>query len=119
MKKIFRLKKNHDIAKIVQKRQRIGRDNFIVYYQQSEDEISKIAFSVSKKYGNAVERNKAKRIARAICSKVIPNIKKMNFVVVIKLNSKNKEYFELEQELLFIFNTINKKQNKGDRNVKN
>lgn len=119
MKKIFRLKKNHDIAKIVQKRQRIGRDNFIVYYQQSEEVTPKIAFSVSKKYGNAVERNKAKRIARAISSKVITNVNNINFVVVIKLNSKNKKYFELEQELLFIFNTIKKKQNKGDHNVKN
>lgn len=119
MKKINRLKKNHDIAKIVQKRQRIGKDNFIVYYQPSNEEISKVAFSVSKKYGNSVERNKAKRIARSICQKIIKEVKNYNFVIVIKLNSKNKEYIELEQELLFIFKMIIKRQVKGDNNDKN
>ena len=119
MKKINRLKKNHDIAEIVQKRQKFSRDNFIVYYQKTEAEISKIAFSVSKKYGKAVERNKAKRIARSICRKIIKEIKYYNFVVVIKLNSKNKEYKELEQELFYIFKMIIKRQIKGDKNDKN
>ena len=119
MKKINRLKKNHDIAEIVQKRQKFSRDNFIVYYQKTEAEISKIAFSVSKKYGNSVERNKAKRIARSICQKIIKEVKNYNFVIVIKLNSKNKEYIELEQELLFIFKMIIKRQVKGDNNDKN
>lgn len=116
MKKINRLKKNHDIAKIVQKRQRIGKFNYIVYYQKNNDPIPKFAISVSKKYGNAVERNKAKRIVRSICQNIINKITNYNFVIVVKLNSKNKNYFELEQELLLIFETITKKQLKGDKN---
>ena len=116
MKKIFRLKKNHDIAAIVQKRQRVGRENYIVYYQYNKDEIPKVAFSVSKKYGKAFERNKAKRIARAITSKVIKELKNINIVIVIKYNSKGKKYDILEKELLSIFKTIVLKQLKGDLN---
>ena len=116
MKKIFRLKKNHDIAAIVQKRQRIGRENFIVYYQYNKEEIPKIAFSVSKKYGKSFERNKAKRIAREITRKVINDLKFLNLVVVIKYSSKEKKYEILEKELLSIFKTIVLKKLKGDLN---
>ena len=80
MKKINRLKKNHDIALIVQKKQRIYRDNYIVYYQYTNCEIPKIAFSVSKKYGKAVERNKAKRRARSIFREYLTKIKNTNMV---------------------------------------
>ena len=82
----------------------------------SLDFILEIAFSVSKKYGKAFERNKAKRIARAITSKVIKELKNINIVIVIKYNSKGKKYDILEKELLSIFKTIVLKQLKGDLN---
>lgn len=116
MKKIFRLKKNHVIALIVKKKQRIVKDNYIVYYQFENEKIPKIAFSVSKKYGHAVERNKAKRIARQITRKIIYNLKNVNMVVVIKNNSKNVDFEILENELLGILKKIKLKQMKGDNN---
>ncbi len=113
MKKIYRLKKNHDIAIIVQKRQRIVKANYIVYYQYSEDIIPKVAFSVSKKYGKAVERNKAKRIARAIVSKKIMNIQNLAMVIIIKPVSKNCQFIILKQELFSIMDKILLEQSKG------
>lgn len=118
MKKIYRLKKNHDIALIVQKRQRIYRNNYIVYYQYKEEEIPKIAFSVSKKYGKAVERNKAKRIARSIFINEIKKIKNVDMVVVIKTASKNQEYDILKNDLLYCIKMILLKQPKGEKDEK-
>lgn len=116
MKKIYRLKKNHDIAAIVQKRQRVGRENYIVYYQYNKDEVPKVAFSVSKKYGKAFERNKAKRIAREITRKAISELKNLKLVIVIKYNSKDQKFEILEKELLSIFKTIVLRQPKGEFN---
>lgn len=116
MNKIYRLKKNHDIATIVQKRQRIGRENYIVYYQYNNESIPKVAFSVSKKYGTAVERNKAKRIARAITQKSIEKLEKVAFVVVIKFCAKGKKFDILEKELSSILRTIFVRQPKGEKN---
>lgn len=119
MKKINRLKKNHDIALIVQNRQRIYRDNYVVYYQYKDEEVPKIAFSVSKKYGKAVERNKAKRIARSIFINEIKKLKKVNIVVVIKSISKNKDYEILKNDLLYCIKMILLKQPKGEKDEKN
>lgn len=116
MKKIYRLKKNHDIAAIVQKRQRVGRENYIVYYQYNKDEVPKVAFSVSKKYGKAFERNKAKRTAREITRKAINELKNLKLVIVIKYNSKDQKFEILEKELLSIFKTIVLRQPKGEFN---
>lgn len=115
MKKIYRLKKNHDIAKIVQKRQRITRTNYTIYYQYSDIDIPKIAFSVSKKYGKAFERNKAKRIARSIVSERIKELSKVLMVIVIKPVSKDCDYKILKQELFSIINKIITFQSKGEK----
>ena len=116
MKKIYRLKKNHDIAKIVHKRQKISKEYYVVYYQYNNSPIPKVAFSVSKKYGMAVERNKAKRIARSIVQKSIKSLNYINMVIVIKNKAKNALYTLLEKELLASLKMILNKQAKGENN---
>ena len=118
MKKIYRLKENHDIAAIVQKRQRVGRENYIVYYQYNKDEVPKVAFSVSKKYGKAFERNKAKRIVREI---VRPNLSLLNnkkIVIVIKQNAKGIPFVELKQELENMIKKLNKKGENYEQKIR-
>lgn len=115
MNKVNRIKKNHDIASIVQKKQRISRNYYTVYYQYKVMETPRFAFSVSKKYGNAVERNYAKRIARAVVQKKLKELENVLAVIVIKLNAKNKSYQELEKELLMMLTQI-KTKNKGEKN---
>lgn len=116
MKKIYRLKKNHDIAKIVQKKQRISKEYYVVYYQYNNSPIPKVAFSVSKKYGIAVERNKAKRIARSIVQKHVKTLNYINMVIVIKNKAKNTLYDLLEKELFTSIKMILNKQPKGENN---
>lgn len=48
MKKENRLKKNLEIASIVNKRKRVVNNNYIIYYQKSETGKLRIAVSVSK-----------------------------------------------------------------------
>ena len=79
MKKEFRLKKNHEIAKVVKIRQRICGECYNLYYQKNNIK-TKIAFSVSKKYGTAVERNYAKRVAREIIREYYDTLPKDNIV---------------------------------------
>lgn len=118
MKKEYRLKKNHEIASIVLKRQRISSNYYIIYFlynkERTENVINtKVAISVSKKYGKAFERNKAKRLVREI---IRPNLSLLNdkkIVIVIKPSSKNILFDELKQDLVSLLKRVNKK---GDKN---
>ena len=99
MKKINRLKKNHDIASVVGKRKKIVSPFCIIYYDSSDKVYTRCAISVSCKYGNAVERNLAKRRVRTILHPIIKHIGGVNLVVVIRISFKNAQYSVLQKEI--------------------
>ena len=107
MKKKYRIKKNHEIASIVNIRKKVVK--------KTENQVARFAFSVSKKYGKAVERNKAKRIARSIFRKYLNVYHNIDFVVIIKPSSKKANYDELENEVEFLLDLINKKNSKEEK----
>ncbi len=109
MKKKYRIKKNQEIASIVNAKNKVIGNNFIIYYQISSIENIRVAFSVSKKYGKAFERNKAKRIARSLFQDYTKEYLKLNLVVVIKPALKKTVYLELKKEVDFLMKLISKK----------
>lgn len=96
MKKENRIKKNEEIALIVKGKQKARSDYFYIYFQPSND-IFKVAISVSKKYGNAVERNHAKRVLREIIRPKIANYQPMKIVVVVRNELKNASFQTLDE----------------------
>ena len=75
----------------------------ILYNQELENSIG-VGYTASKKIGNAVKRNKAKRIMRELSRKIIINCKTNTYFVLIAKASLLKEKFgillkELETNL--------------------
>ena len=108
MKKENRIKKNEEIAKIVLGKQKVKSDYFFIYYQKNEN-ITRVAVSVSKKIGNSVKRNHAKRIIREL---VRPNLNKfnpVNLVVVVKKDLRDVDFFKLTEEMFRCLELINKR----------
>ena len=97
MEKQSRLKKSEEIARVVQKRIRGSGLYYVLYYQSSLK--IQIAFSVSKKYGNAVERNYAKRVMREICRPFILTIPCVKIVIVVKKEAKQANFKSLKMDL--------------------
>ena len=64
MNKRFRIKKNEEFSRIISYRHSKAGRVFIVYYNDRKEEQARVGISVSKKLGNAVERNKIKRQVR-------------------------------------------------------
>lgn len=116
MKKELRLKKSHEIASIVNARKKVVNKNFIIYYRKNNTKENRFAFSVSKKYGHAFERNKAKRISRNVFRKLTNVCSGVDFVIVIKKEFKKANYLELEKEGKFLIELVDKrvKENKND-----
>ena len=76
-----------------------ARGNYYTVYYQKSDKVE-IAFSVSKKYGNAVERNYAKRVMREICRERVEFLPCVKFVIVVKKEAKNADFENLKKDLL-------------------
>lgn len=114
MKKELRLKKSHEIASIVNAKKKVVNKNYIIYYKKSDRDKSRFAFSVSKKYGHAFERNKAKRISRNVFRSLTNICNGVDFVIVIKKELKDSSFIELEKEAKFLLELINKKV-KGEK----
>ncbi len=110
MKKEYRIKKNHEIASIVNKRKKVSNKNYILYYQSNQTGKIRIAISVSKKYGYAFERNKAKRITRNILRPYLKKISNLDLIVVVKSTLKETKYSDLENEMQFLIKLIQNKR---------
>lgn len=110
MKKKFRLKKSHEIAKVVLSKQRVAGKHYTIYYMKRNDGV-KIAISVGKKYGNAVERNYAKRVVREIMRPLISQIPSYSLVIVVKEYSKELSFLEKKDSLEKTLKLLLRKEN--------
>lgn len=107
MKKIYRVKKNEDIEKIIKSKNSVGNKNYIIYIKKnSEANHFRLAMSVSKKIGNAVVRNRQKRLIRQVFNKYKLEIKPFDIFVIARNNSINLLYSEVESNLLHLLNKI-------------
>ena len=61
MEKKFRLRKNEDFKTAYKKGKNYWNKNLILYKKKNGLDYSRIGFSITKKFGNSVERNRAKR----------------------------------------------------------
>ena len=99
MKKRFSLKGRTNFQRIYQEGRRYRTNGFtIIYISERSNDIPKFGFSFDKKFGCAVERNKAKRVFRSIVVKLLPNIKS-GAKIVFRLNESFKmlDYAKIEE----------------------
>jgi ribonuclease P protein component len=114
MKKNFRIKKNEDIAEIIKGKNSVGNKNYIIYtMKDSEANHFRLAMSVSKKLGNAVVRNRQKRLIKQVFTKMKQEILPFDIFVIAKTNSVNLEYLEIENNIVNLLkkaNVLNKEK---------
>ena len=75
MQKNYRIKKSSEIEQVMKNGRSKANPYFIVYkYKKTDNENFRIAISVGKKIGNAVERNKVNRYIRNVTTEHKPTI---------------------------------------------
>ena len=106
MNKSYIIRKNEDIEKVLKKHNSVGNKYFVIYYLKSNS--FKAAFSVSKKLGCAVLRNRQKRILREIVRNHMNEIGNYELLIVAKKLSIDLEYLEKEDQIISLFKKIAK-----------
>ena len=79
-----RLKKNRDFKNVFNKGKSIAGLFVVIYWLPNKLSLNRFGFSVSKKVGNAVFRNRIKRILRAILSKDDKIEKGYDIIIIVR-----------------------------------
>lgn len=83
MKAVYRLKSSREFAHTYKNGKSVACKNLVLVYVRTGSDKLKAGFSVSKKIGKSVVRNKVKRRLREALSKHIPRLKQDYYYVFI------------------------------------
>ena len=91
-----------------------SRKTMIVQINKNDLSIIRVGFTCSKKIGNAVVRNRAKRRLRAIARQVLPNLGRVGFdyVLIGRYGSTvSSEFKTLKNDFISALEALNLKSN--------
>ena len=111
MKKRDIVKSSEEFNKILNNKQRVSNNRYIIFYYPSEDGKKYFGISAPKKYGNAVFRNKIKRRLRSLideCNLLFKNGKK--YIIIIKRDFINSAYKDNLESLRNFIGELNEKK---------
>lgn len=117
MKKINIVKKNEDYNRIIKTCKSYKYKDYIAYVEKTEDSIYHFGFSVGKKIGNAVIRNKYKRRIKNILDK-IDFKNNFNCIIIVKKGILDKSFKQMEEDLIELVKKINIiKENENEEKI--
>lgn len=104
MKKFEIVKKNTDFHDIINTGACLKNKYYYVYYKDNGLNFPKFGLAVSKKCGNAVQRNKLKRQLRMI----VDNhknlfLKDKNYIIMVRKSIVNLKYAQMKESLVNLF----------------
>lgn len=115
MKKINIIKSNEEYNRIIKNNKPYKYNEFLLYVEKNSENSYKFGFSVGKKIGNAVTRNKIKRRIKAILDKI--DFKKgFNCIIIVRKGILDKSFQEMEYDLNSIISKINIKEQRNEEN---
>lgn len=99
MKKDYRIKDSREFKQIMNNKIFYADPSFTIYVKKRKEDKARIGISVSKKYGNAVVRNKIKRQIRMMVQKLYDFDENFDTIILVRANYLSNTYETNEKRL--------------------
>ena len=107
MKSIYRLKKNYQYNYVYKHAASVADKNFVMLYcannKTGAKQVTKVGFSISKKYGKAVARNRIRRQLKAAVSAVMPTVAEGYNVIFLPRRHEAYDYSDVCGSVVALF----------------
>ncbi len=98
------IKSNSDFRRLYNRGKAVTDPALVIYYTKNRAGICHIGITTSKKIGNAVERNRSRRVIKEAFRKVCPQLEPCyDIVLVARSKTKYVKSTRLEEIMLGIF----------------
>ncbi|WP_059105093.1 ribonuclease P protein component [Shouchella shacheensis] len=104
MKKDQRVKKSQEFSKVFKEGTSFANRQFVLYVLAKEgQEQWRVGLSVSKRVGNAVVRNRVKRLVREVFQSATDELRPgCDYVVIARVPAKDLSYSEVRRSLFHV-----------------
>ena len=102
MRKIYRVKREKDFNAIFKSGMNCANRKFVIYRLPQEQPHFRVGLSVSKKLGNAVTRNRIKRLIRHVLMKHQDHLVADDFVVIARKGVEELDFDQVEKNLVHV-----------------
>ena len=104
--RIFKLKENRDFRRIYNRGKSFVSPYIVVYVSKNRTNNVRLGITAGKKIGNAVKRNRAKRVITAAFRSVLPHIHEgYDFVIVARTRILDVKSTVVADSLQSLFNS--------------
>ncbi|MEA1914349.1 MAG: ribonuclease P protein component [Campylobacterota bacterium] len=104
LSKDYRLNSQRDFSRIYRSGSKWHTHSFVAFFMP--DEKFSFGFVTSKKIGNAVVRNKARRRLRAVVNDLASKLKTGKYIFVAKDTLAHNDYDKLKKDFHFAFKRL-------------
>ena len=101
MNKKYRLRRNRDFQYTYRKGRSLGHPLLVLIYRETNRNENRIGFSITKKFGNAVQRNRIKRQLREILRLQLQHLRQgYDMIFVVRKEAGEASYHTLESAVI-------------------